>query len=384
MQEAITFTRIPCQICEKSDWQVLIEHKGPCICSGGEVVKNEIPLVKGMCRSCGFIYTLKSPLDLDLDDYYENQYSAKLEDMESDYFNFSTNASFAQTLNEFVLSYPFPSHGKMLDIGCGKGFFEEAFIDMYPEWRIEGIDPSSRSIELAKGRNPSAMFFNKKFEVSDFEKESYDIVAIHTVLNRVPAGKFLSDAVALLKPQGIMSIEIALFTQAPFQLFFADHTCLYYQEHFIFLAAKNGLTLLKEDLNGSLSRFLFKKVSTLDTVTVNEFSLQTQEKTKSIVKAWSELFSRVKAAAKEKKKVSFYGAGTSLAIILAVTDFPIDLVDGIYDDTPTKIGRKFWDLPIRKYDEKIKESNAIVLCAGLSGIEIMEKRIGKHPCLIHL
>jgi SAM-dependent methyltransferase len=377
---------VKCQVCEQSDWDVLLHHEGPAICSGGEIVKGKIPLVKTVCLNCGFVYTLKSPLDEDLDGYYQNEYSANLEDEDCDFFNFNTNASFRDTLNQFVLSYKFPETGRFLNIGCGKGGFEEVFVDKYPKWTVEGVDPSIRAIELARKRNPSVAFVVRKFEAADYEKESYDHVAIHTVLNRVPAGQFLADAVSLLKPSGILSIEVALFTSTPFQLYFADHKCMFYRDHFLHLANTNSLKLVNESLDGSLARFIFKKDATVSfgDLFSGHSANSIVDNARCIAKSWQELFAEVNDLKKNGAKVAFYGAGTSCGIILAMTEFPKEQIYAIYDETPSKIGRVFWGQTIKKLDDSIDKADAIVLCAGYNGIPVMKQKISTHHRIVHL
>ena len=168
---------ILCEICGGNDWETLIENVSPSVCSGREVMY-EGTLTKSMCSSCGFVYTMNSPLDAEIGNYYKEVYSSKLKSDEYNYMNYSTGKYFSETINDFVLSHDYPEKGKLLDIGCGKGFFEEAFAAKYSDWKLEGVDPSDLSVEMAREKTPAAIFHHRNFEGADYESDSYDLVAI--------------------------------------------------------------------------------------------------------------------------------------------------------------------------------------------------------------
>lgn len=378
-----------CEICGQSNWEILIDNDGPSVCSGREVVQNELSLIKGMCTNCGFVYTLQSPLDQAIDHYYEQVFSSKLQNDEYDYVNYSHNRSFAETLNRFVLSHPYPETGRLLDIGCGKGFFDEAFHERYPGWTIEGVDPSVRSIEIAQSKTPSATFHTRKFEGSDYKPAHYDLVTIHTVLNRVSPRKFLSEASALLKPNGVFSIEIALLSAVPFQMFFADHHCMYFREHVLALAEEFHLELIQEDLEGSLARYLFRKRTEPCTEmrdSLFERSEQIKAEVIDIASNWRAFIDVINEYKRNQKRVSFYGAGTTVMILLSQTDFPIDQIVGIFEDNQYKIGEVMWGVTVELPSEKMKQADAIVLCAGTDSVDVMRSSIedGDTPPLLYL
>ena len=83
-----------CEICGESSWEILLDNQMISVCSGREVIK-DIPLVKGMCTNCGFVYTLRSPLDEDIDHYYKDVYSSKLRSDAYDYRNYSHGMTFS-------------------------------------------------------------------------------------------------------------------------------------------------------------------------------------------------------------------------------------------------------------------------------------------------
>jgi SAM-dependent methyltransferase len=366
-----------CEVCGGSDWETLIVDEKASVCSGRELVPNTPALIKIMCRACGLVYTAQSPLDARLDEYYARVYSSKLRTESYDYINFVTGKPFGQAVNDFVLQHSFPEAGRLLDIGCGKGFFEEAFLARYPAWTVEGVDPSVRTIELAEQRAPQARFHCRKFAAADYTAHSYDLVSMHTVLNRVPPDEFLRGGAGLLKEGGCLSIAVAILAEAPFELYFADHHYMYAREHLLALAGRHGLELTAADERGSIWRYMFRKTNRDDLPhgIPADARARIKNRVRDLVAAWKTLFSEVRELRDGGKRVAFYGAGTTMLIVLAQTDFPSAQIAGIFDDNPHKAGEEIWGCPVVAASPALNQADAVVLCAGPSGVRKIRERI---------
>lgn len=374
-----------CEICGENDWEILIENVSPSVCSGREIIYNGT-LSKSMCRSCGFVYTTDSPLNDDIDYYYNKVYSSKLNSYEYDYMNYSAGKYFSEEINDFVLSHEFPNNGRLLDIGCGKGFFEAAFSKKFPNWKMEGVDPSDLSVEMAREKVPTATFHHRNFEGTDYESDSYDLVAMHTVINRVSPRKFISESATLLKNGGIMSISIVIFPDAPFELYFADHTCMYFKEHLLSIAEEFGLEFLKSDEKGSTWRFLFIKsdVKSMDRrQDLKAANESIKQQVRSIVTSWQDLLNKLTFEKNNGRKVAFYGGGTTLMILLSQTQFPKEQIAGIWDDNPHKIGEEIWGVKVSNTEDSVRSPDCKVLCAGPGGIEVMKNKMNGFKNLLY-
>lgn len=152
------------------------------------------------------------------------------------------------------------------------------------------------------------------------------------------------------------------------------------------LTAQNGLKPIKENYQGSISRFLFRKSdSTGKEQDLPAFPVEVIKKQSfETVDRWRKLFSRVNDLKQIGYQLAFYGAGTSMMILLAQTAFPEEQIFGIYDDTPSKIGKIMWGKQVQKLDEMIKNSDAVVLCSNMEGIDIMKGKIKGYDNFIHL
>jgi len=358
--------------------ETIFENNKYVVCSGGEVISaQKYPLIRKICNKCGFIFTTSNPLEHKIENYYKDEYSAKLSNIEEDYHNFSMDKSFEQTTIDFSLDINLADKGNYLGIGCGKGFFEREFLKKFPNWNVEGVDPSITSINYAKQNAPSAKFYNDFFSGSNFEKNNYDYITIHAVLNRVYWGTFLHDAVKLVKVGGYISLEIVLLHQSPFELFISDHFSIPYKEHILSFAYQNSLELVKCDLRGSLSRFLFRKISNNKHTDNWPLNLkQNIENSKNIAKQWATLVNNLSELKEYKKPVSFYGAGVTLKYLLSQVDFPEKLICNIFDDAPSKKGLKIHNCEIKPFNSnELNKVDSIFLCAGYGAIEGMKKKI---------
>lgn len=363
-----------CDICGNKSFKLILDNQLPSVCSGGEIVQNSIPLRREECQHCGFIKTLTSPLDMLGDNYYKSTYSAKLKDSNYDFVNFAFNKNFVEVLNDFVLAHDFKTTGTLLDIGCGKGKFEKAFLEKYPNWKAIGIDPSEKSIEIAQQSAPSAQFILDKYNYDLFKTEKYNLIAMHTILNRVSPAILIQDAGKLLNIGGVLSVQIAIFEQTPFQFYFADHPYLYDYEHLCFIAAKNGLFPIKMDNNGNLTRVLFEKRDQS-----SEFTIDTQRiflKNQTIITTWKQIISELSECSDAGMTLAIYGAGTTAAMLISQSGYDLKLLKIIFDDNAYKIGETFLDSKIESFDiAKAKTVDRVLLCAGPDGILRMKEKV---------
>lgn len=103
----------------------------------------------------------------------------------------------------------------LLDVGCGDGATEYYFQQYFPKWKIEGIDVSSESIQVAQRRNLS----NATFQVYDsitipFEDNAFDRIFIAGVLHHISFNqhdRLIKEMYRVLKKNG----KILLYEHNP-------------------------------------------------------------------------------------------------------------------------------------------------------------------------
>ncbi len=74
---------------------------------------------------------------------------------------------------------------KILDIGCGRGFFYPSFQKYYKESRIIGIDFSFRQCSLARKNFSECKFIQSDVEKLPFRNKEFDVVFANALLHHI-------------------------------------------------------------------------------------------------------------------------------------------------------------------------------------------------------
>ncbi|MDP2586646.1 MAG: methionine biosynthesis protein MetW [Candidatus Komeilibacteria bacterium] len=101
---------------------------------------------------------------------------------------------------------------KLLDVGCGDGYFLQAVKSKLNNVEELGLDISAQAIEFCRGRNLNARLFNAS-DPWDFADKSFDYVVISEVLEHlVNTEEALAEAKRIARKGVLVSIpNIALY-----------------------------------------------------------------------------------------------------------------------------------------------------------------------------
>lgn len=103
-----------------------------------------------------------------------------------------------------------PSRGRLLDVGCGFGYFIKAAAT--DGWTCEGIEISHAAIEHARGRL-DLKIYDKPLTELGLPSESYNAVTMWGVLDVLPdPAADLKEVARILQPGGILFIRVNNFT----------------------------------------------------------------------------------------------------------------------------------------------------------------------------
>ena len=123
------------------------------------------------CKSCGFVFAQAIPTMAELEKHYEG-YSR------NDYLSPVTIKRYNELLDYFE---QFRKTGKLIDVGCGIGYFlEEA---KKRGWEVYGTEYTDEAIEICEGKG-----INMKKGVlnpNDYEPESFDIITSFEVIEHI-------------------------------------------------------------------------------------------------------------------------------------------------------------------------------------------------------
>ncbi len=166
------------------------------------------------CRKCSLVFlsprlTERNILELYQEEaYYQSAVPGQGYD---EYLEVRKNwlKTFKRRLNELQKIKP---AGRVLDVGCGPGFFMEVAAQMgYDVW---GLDPSTFIVRMAQNKFGDRVI-ESTLETSGFDKQSFDLlVASDTFEHIYNPLKFLNTAHELLAPNGILMITTPNATSA--------------------------------------------------------------------------------------------------------------------------------------------------------------------------
>lgn len=105
---------------------------------------------------------------------------------------------------------------RLLDLGCGDGYTAEYMYKKFPLWKVEAIEVSQESIDVAKLKhapNTNFQWFDGKHV--PFADESFDVIFIACIFHHVPLNEhfdLMNEAKRVLKKGG----RLYLFEHNPY------------------------------------------------------------------------------------------------------------------------------------------------------------------------
>jgi ubiquinone/menaquinone biosynthesis C-methylase UbiE len=123
--------------------------------------------------------------------------------------------AFARRARIIINNLNLSSNMKVLDIGCGRGFYELALVSQFPKISIDAIDMSTSYLSIAK---QSLFLIEQKHSVRfqkgnamhlPFENNSFDRIICSEVLEHISNdSQALLEMYRVLKPGGIVMISV--------------------------------------------------------------------------------------------------------------------------------------------------------------------------------
>lgn len=174
-----------------------------CNTDSSKLIKKEGEWKIVQCRNCGLVYVNPQPDEI----FLKTHYQSYLPESQNEIDNWQTMMSgvFSKAWDLILNSNGFKSPGRLLDVGCGHGFFLEQAKEK--GWDAHGIDLSKNAVQYAieKGLNVTqSTLFDKKYKDKEF-----DIVTMFYVLEHVPDPiKYLHEINRILKPKGLVVLRV--------------------------------------------------------------------------------------------------------------------------------------------------------------------------------
>jgi 2-polyprenyl-3-methyl-5-hydroxy-6-metoxy-1,4-benzoquinol methylase len=228
------------------------EHQNCLVCDHSKLnVMNgyeKVFLVK--CSNCGFVFSERIPSNEELNIYYSNYGS-----------NFYCSDLTIKRYNEILDKMePFRQTGRLLDIGCGIGFFlDEA---KKRGWEVYGTEYSERLIGLL--REKGITIHEGQLNSENYQKGFFDVVTSFEVIEHInnPTSE-LKQIATLLRKGGLVYLTTPNFNSLLRRRLKIQYNVIKYPEHLSYYTPKslsrlfqlNGFKKMKVETTGiSLTR----------------------------------------------------------------------------------------------------------------------------------
>ncbi len=209
------------------------------------------------CQSCSFVFSRKIPSAQELEDHYQGY-------GRNDYLSPITIKRYHELLDQFE---PFRKTNKLIDIGCGIGYFlEEA---KKRGWEVYGTEFTDEAVNIcsAKGIHIKKGFFNFK----NYEPEMFDIITSFEVIEHInnPQTELINFN-TILRDGGLVYVTTPNFNSLLRYRLKATYNIICYPEHLSYYTPKtlknifkrSGFNKLKVETTGiSLTRLRTSKGS---------------------------------------------------------------------------------------------------------------------------
>jgi SAM-dependent methyltransferase len=177
-----------------------VSASGQCLLCGGsnhQPVFHEEGIDILRCRRCQYVF---SSFDADL--HYDGFWGDEVADGEHVYWSEARGRMHQDFANRFLVG----RSGRLLDMGCGLGFFLQA-TSAYPNWDRYGCEISPAAVRYAREKLDQNVMCTR-LEEADLPRGSFDIVTLWDVLEHVlRPDPLLRRCHALLRDGGICFIR---------------------------------------------------------------------------------------------------------------------------------------------------------------------------------
>jgi SAM-dependent methyltransferase len=274
----------------------------------------------------------------------------------------STMLSHFRTLSESILSSGYLSDQSqfIIELGCNDGIFLKNFSDL--GYKHLGIEPSKNVAQESKkkGINVLEEFFSSR--VAEQIIEQYGQADVFVAANVMCHIENIKDTVLgikkLLKPKGLVIFEDpylgSVIQKISYDQIYDEHVFLFSAHSVQYLFSLFGMELIDVEIQETHGGSMRYTLAHRDSYDVKETVISLLQKEKlqgldrletfysfklSVEKSRLKLLNLLHNLRDDKKQVYGYGATSKSTTILNYCNIGRDLISGIFDTTPSKIGK---------------------------------------------
>ncbi|MFH1905618.1 MAG: class I SAM-dependent methyltransferase [bacterium] len=244
------FKKINCPICNKNYSKRLFETNDFRL----HTTFQEFNLC--LCKNCGFVYVNPQPNEDELGKFYPESYYNPTPLILEFFYKPFANMITKKMIGDIK---KVKRNGKLLDVGCGSGFFLKELLKY--GYDAYGIDSYEGILDIISPELCLRVKNNSFLDIK-FPDESFDIVIIKQVLEHLlNPNDVIKEIHRILKEDGIVYVEVPNFNCAEAQLFgkfwynleVPRHLYQFTKKTFRAIFEKNGFSAFLElNNNGSL------------------------------------------------------------------------------------------------------------------------------------
>jgi SAM-dependent methyltransferase len=158
------------------------------------------------CKQCGLGILLPRPSEAELDALYRNSYFVEQYDEGAAPGSEAMRKRLSSEKHRIRFFRPFLKSGRILDIGCGRGYFLLACRES--EYEVEGFDVSEDVAEYVRNTLKIPVTTGKP-ESASFEDGSFDAVTMwHSLEHTENPRTCLDSAHRWLRPGGLLVVDV--------------------------------------------------------------------------------------------------------------------------------------------------------------------------------
>lgn len=207
------------------------------------------------CKACGLVFAQAIPTLEELEAYYDGY-------GRDDYLSPLTVKRYHELLDQFE---SYRSTGRILDVGCGIGYFLEVAKER--GWEVFGTEFTDRAVEICEEKGIE--MHKGVLDPADYQPESFDIITSFEVLEHINTPVVeLTKFYHLLRKGGLVYLTTPNFNSLIRRILGPKYDVICYPEHLTYFTPstidfafrKSGFTKSRLQTTGfSVSRLRAKK-----------------------------------------------------------------------------------------------------------------------------
>lgn len=344
-----------CDYCGAADAEP-VNHVGPpCLTGDFHIVQAVIHNV--MCMTCGTVWNDRTVSSVALEQFYA-AYAKKTTETGEDDLLFDPSGG-VETLGRNQIAFlmqhlPQKGGGRILDVGCGKGTLLTLFDESFAGWDRVGIEPSAAAAAIARASGLTV--YEGMLDTVTIEASSFDVVMIVHVLEHAASPTAALHSInRALRPDGLVFIEVPnmLDPNMFYDFLLHEHLFHFSPDTLCRLLTRQGFAIetLEPSTVYGATRVIGRKIG--DQRDSRQLQQVEMSRLTTGIRAWRRLWEDMRqsahdlaAAAAAGKRVALFGAGMTTAALLVYTDLKGAPLAGLIDESPWKVGRTYFGLPI--------------------------------------